>query len=278
MPTETTISADARIRFGQYVRDLWNYRDLFRALVERDLKVRYKQTVLGIIWVILVPLSLAGVFSVIFTRVVTIDTQRLPPLLFFLAGSIPWMCFANGLSQSANSMESNAGLLSKIYFPRLIIPGAMILGTVVDFVIGWVFFNIMAAIWGHWTWLFIPFTAILLVIQLATAMGIGLIFAILNAQYRDIRYAVPFLIQLGMWISPVVWPAKRLLATRLGSDLVFFLYLNPMAGVIESYRALLIGDYLPYRLLASNFIAAFLLLVGGIVFFKKREQKIIDLL
>lgn len=297
---ETIIAADTRMRFTQYLRDLWSYRDLFRALVERDIKVRYKQTVFGVLWVIIPPLFLSGIFTVIFVRVVQMPTQNLPAPLFFLAGLIPWTCFSNGLAQSAGSMESGSGLISKVYFPRLIVPGAMILGTVVDFSIGWLFFNLVAMFWtcfpgvieflnriggvettlkAYWTWKFIPFTIILLGLQLSTAMGIGVVLAALNAQYRDIRYVTPMLIQFGFWMTPVVWPVQRFLETRYGGSMSIFLYLNPMAGVIETYRSLLSESaYIPYKILAANFAVATLLLWGGIWFFRRRENRLVDIL
>lgn len=299
MKTETIISADRTTRFWQYLRDLWEYRDLFRAFVERDIRVRYKQTVLGVIWVILTPLLFSGIFSIMFARIIKLPDQGLPLPLYFLAAMIPWICFSNGLSQAAGSMESSSALISKVYFPRLLVPAAMIAGTVVDFLIGWLFFNIVAICWTYfpsifsfsstnvdpdsvmrvyWTWKFIPFTVILLVLQLSTAMGIGVVLAALNAQYRDIRYLTPVLVQVGFWITPIILPAQRFLETRFKESLSFLLYMNPMAGVIESYRALLSGDYIPYRILAWNFLVATVLLVVGIYFFRKREQRLVDIL
>jgi len=278
MLSETVISADSKIRTWQYLRDLWEYRDLFRAFLERDLKVRYKQTVLGVLWVVLQPLTLSLLFIVVFVWVVKMPTYGLPPLPFFLAGLIPWTCFANGLSQAAGSMEGSAGVISKVYFPRMIIPFSMILGTVVDFVIGWILFNGIAMAYGCWTWLFFPFTVILLGLQVGAAMGIGLVLAALNAQYRDIRYVTPFLLTTGMWVTPVIWPSQRLIESQYGSLLAWFLYFNPMAGVIESYRALLAGNYIPYRLVAANLLVAGILFLAGVSFFRRREEKLVDLL
>jgi lipopolysaccharide transport system permease protein len=215
---------------------------------------------------------------VIFVRVVNMPTQNLPPVLFFLAALIPWNCFANGISQAANSMESSAGLISKVYFPRLIVPASSVLASVFDFAIGWLIFNLVAMGWGCWTWLFIPFTIVLLCLQLSAAMGMGVVLAALNAQYRDIRYVIPWLIQAGMWITPVVWSIDRLRAAQYGKLLELFLYLNPMAGVIECYRALLAKTYLPYRLLAANMVFAGVIFIVGVVFFRKRAQKIVDIL
>jgi lipopolysaccharide transport system permease protein len=280
---ETVISIDRKVRINQYLKDLWNYRDLFRALIERDIKTRYKQTVFGVLWVIVPPLINSGVFYIIFVRVVEMPTQDLPPLLFFLSALIPWNCFSNGISQAANSLAGSAGLITKVYFPRIIVPVATVLSTVFDFLIGWLFFNGVAIYYGCWTWLFIPFTVVLLILQVITSIGIGVVLAALNAQYRDIRYVLPWLIQLGMWITPVVWPMKRLLATRFGNELEMFLYFNPMVGVIEAYRALLVsGAYFPYKLLYKllicNLIVGLILFFVGVFIFRRREQRIVDLL
>lgn len=278
-PSETLVSADARVRFLQYLRDLWQYRDLFRALIERDVKVRYKQTALGVTWVILQPLVMAGAFSIIFGRVVHMPSAGLPYSIFYLAALIPWTCFSNGLSQAAGSMEGSAGLISKVYFPRLIIPTAMVLGTVVDFAIGWILFNGLAMYRGFWTWWFLPFTPLLLALQLGAAMGVGLVLASLNAQYRDIRYVTPFLIQIGMLCTPIIYPLERLLATRFTNALGILINLNPMAGVIETYRALCFSaSYVPWKLLAWNCVTTAVLLAFGIWFFRRREQAIVDLL
>jgi lipopolysaccharide transport system permease protein len=274
----TTISAHSRVRFLQYLRDLWNYRDLFLALVERDVKVRYKQTALGVAWVVIQPLFVAGAFSIIFGRVVQMPSSGLPYSIFYLAALIPWTCFSNGLSQAAGSMEGGAGLISKVYFPRIIIPAAMVLGTVVDFSIGWIMFNGLAIYRGFWSWWFIPFTPLLLALQLGAAMGIGLVLAALNAQYRDVRYVTPFLIQVGMLTTPIIYPLERLLATRYTHLLHFAVHLNPMAGVIETYRALCAGNYVPWFLLTFNFATAAAFLAFGIWFFRRREQRIVDLL
>ncbi|MCC7518159.1 MAG: ABC transporter permease [Verrucomicrobiae bacterium] len=277
--SETVVSADVRVRFLQYLRDLWHYRDLFRALIERDVKVRYKQTALGVMWVILQPLFMAGAFSLIFGRVVQMPSAGLPYSIFYLAALIPWTCFSNGLSQAAGSMEGSAGLISKVYFPRLIVPSAMVLGTVVDFAIGWLLFNGLAIYRGFWTWWFIPFTPVLLVLQLFAAMGIGLVLAALNAQYRDVRYVTPFLLQAGMLCTPVIYPLERLLSTRFTEQLGVLIYLNPMAGVIETYRALCFSaSYVPWKLLAGNSVTTAALLAFGIWFFRRREQAIVDLL
>lgn len=279
MLSETVISSDRSVAFRQYLRDIWSYRDLLRAFIVRDLKVRYKQTVLGAVWVIIGPLLTAGIFSVIFSKVDKFSSPGLPYFISTWAGLIPWMCFSNALSQASGSLESSAGLIKKVYFPRLLAPGAMVLGTIVDFAIGWIVFNLAAAFFGFWTWWFIPFTFVLLVLQQSAAMGIGLVLGILNAQYRDVRYIVPFLLSLMMYATPVFYPLSLARNSHfLGNWAEILVSINPMVGVIETYRALLSGNYIPYKILGWNFLVAFGVLVFGVYIFKKREHRIVDIL
>jgi lipopolysaccharide transport system permease protein len=271
----TEIHAHSRESLRHLLQDLWAYRDLFITFVERDLKVRYKQTFLGVTWVLLYPLLFSGIFAIIFGHVAKMpkNDPRIPYWIFYFAALVPWQCFANGLSQAASSLEGNSGLISKIYFPRIIVPASVLLGTVVDFAIGWIVFNVAAAYFGLWTWKFILFTPILLLLQLLTALGAGLILSVLNAQYRDVRYVVPFLIQLAMFLTPVIYPVSR-----LPEWLMWGVWINPMAGIIETYRALLSGDYIPYEILALNGCVTVGLFMSGIWIFQRRTQRIIDIL
>jgi lipopolysaccharide transport system permease protein len=279
MLIETVISADRKSSFKQYFKDIWNYRDLLVAFVVRDIKVRYKQTVLGVVWVLIQPLLTAGIFSVIFGTVAKIPSQGLPYPIFYLAALIPWTCFTNAISQASGSLEGSANLIKKVYFPRLIIPGGVVLGTIIDFFIGWTMFNLVAFYFGYWTWLFIPFTFILLLLQQSTALGIGLILGIFNAQYRDVRYVIPFLLNVMMLTSPIIYPIELIRGSHmLGNWAELVISINPMAGVVETYRALLSKDYIPYKLLISNFLVAFLLFGFGVWIFRKREDQIMDLL
>lgn len=283
----TEIDANSRDRLRQLAKDLWRYRELLLTFVERDLKVRYKQTLIGVAWVILQPLVNSLIFVIVLSRMAKMPTQDLPPLLFFMAAFVPWTCFANGVAQAAASLENNANLIGKVYFPRLIVPGAAVLATLADFLISWTLFILVVAAWktlpGHlagnpWTWRLLPFTLLLLFIQIVAAFGIGTALAVLNAQYRDIRYALPFLLQTAMWLSPVAWPAQRLVESRLGPVGLFAVYANPMAGVIETYRALLAGTSPPYGLLGIHTAIAIGLCLFGVMFFNKRIYRIVDIL
>jgi lipopolysaccharide transport system permease protein len=269
----TVISADRQERLRQFLKDLWDYRELFWTFVERDIKVRYKQTALGVLWVVLQPLFVAGAFSVIFGKIARMPTDGLPYALFYLSALVAWNTFATSLSQCALSMETNAGLISKVYFPRIIAPGAIVLGSLLDFAIGWALLNIVAAGLGYWHWQLVALTPLLLLIQAATALGIGAALAALNAQYRDVKHAISFLIQLFMLATPVIYPASRLPAVAQQ-----WLFLNPMAGVVTTYRACVQGTPLNWPLIILSLLTSVVYLSVGFWFFRKLEARLADIL
>lgn len=270
---ETVISSRPGLNLAQLLRDLVEYRDLFTAFLRRDIKVRYRQTLLGVIWVILQPVLTGGVFAAVFRFAGAFgeeDASRL--FLYFLAGLVPWMAFASAVQHAAMSLETNAALVGKVYFPRILIPGAFVTGSLVDFgvtfgvlvIAAWAtgYLNISMAVW------LVP----LLAIQLLAAFGLGAFFAILNAQYRDVKYAVPFLLMLGLFLTVLLpadaWPEgiRTLLA------------LNPMLGVAETWRAAVLGGAVDWSLLATSGAMAVALAVGGMLFFRWREARLVDLL
>jgi len=267
------ISADQRIRFSQFFNELILYRDLFIAFVERDLKVRYKQTMLGVIWVLLQPLVTAGAFSLIFGKLSRMPSENLPYLVFYILALVPWSTFAAGLSAAANSMESSANLISKVYFPRIVIPSAYVAGTLVDYLIGFALANAVLASHGLWTPWFVLAALVLLPVQIVFTIGLGVFLAALNAQYRDVKYTIPFMIQIGMLATPVIYPLDQ-----LPGWLQHLMILNPMAGIIESYRGVLNGNIPPLTLLAGNALVTLITLIAGVLFFKRREEKLVDIL
>ena len=273
MPPSTIISADRHERIRQFLRDLWDYRELFWSFVERDVRVRYKQTALGVIWVILQPLFMMGAFSIIFGKIAKMPTDGLPLPLFYLAALVPWNTFAAALSQSALSMEANAQLISKVYFPRVVVPGGIICGTFVDFAVGWILLNGVAIWLGYWHWQLIALTPLLLFMQGSTAFGIGLVLAALNAQYRDVKHAIGFVVQVFMLATPVIYPASKLPAS-----IQSFLFLNPMAIVVSSYRGILSGTPLHWISMTTALLTSVFYLVAGLWFFRKREGKLADIL
>lgn len=270
---ETFISSDLRVRFMQSLRDLWVYRDLFTAFVVRDVKVRYKQTALGVIWVLLQPLMGGVIFAVLFR---SLGAKQGPnwysDLLFYMAGLVPWTSFSTAVQNAATSMETNANMISKIYFPRMVIPGAYVCGSMLDFIIAFVVVLIMGAFGHGLSPMLAALVLPLVLIQMAAAMGIGLLFGALNAQYHDVKYVVPFVLQMGLFVtipqSIVNWPAAA----------QPILSLNPMAGVVETYRALIVGSPVNYPLLGEAALISFALLIVGIWFFRSRESKLVDIL
>lgn len=272
MNTITRISADRHERLRQFLADLWDYRELFWTFVERDIRVRYKQTALGVIWVVLQPLLMTAVFTLIFGRLAGMPSEKLPYAVFALAGLVPWNFFNNALTRGGVSLVSNAQLISKVYFPRLIVPVASVMGGLLDllvvfvFLVGLMFFyNLvptMALIW-------LPF---FLLVAIATALGISFWLSALNVRYRDVNYLIPFIAQFWMFATPVVYPAS-LIPERWR-----VLYgLNPMVGVVEGFRWALFGTGQPPGLmLAVSIGVVAILFVTGVLVFRKMERSFAD--
>jgi lipopolysaccharide transport system permease protein len=259
----------------QYWQDLWRYRELFYFLAWRDILVRYKQTAIGIVWALIRPFLTMVVFTVIFGRIANLPSEGAPyPILVFSA-MLPWQFFANSLSECSNSLIGNANLISKVYFPRLIVPTSAVVVSFVDFMIsGMILLALMA--WYN----FVPSWRILTLplfigIAFAASIGAGLWLASLNVQYRDFRFIVPFIVQFGLYISPVGFSSSI-----VPQEWRFFYSLNPIVGVIDGFRwAILGGDshlYLPGFLLSLGLVA--LLLISGIWYFRKMERKFADVI
>jgi lipopolysaccharide transport system permease protein len=255
------------------LRELWQYRELLYFLTWRDIKVRYKQTALGAAWAIIQPLSTMVVFSLFFGRLAKIPSDGVPYPLFSFAGLVPWTFFANGLTQSANSVVLSQNLITKIYFPRLAVPIATVLSGAVDFVLAFVILLALMMFYGtpltpHALWV-IPLSLLALV----TSVGVGFWLAALNVQYRDVRYAVPFLVQLWLFATPIVYPSS-LLAEPWRTVYA----LNPMVGVVEGFRWALLGTATaPGAMLFVSSVAALVVAVGGALYFRRMEQTFADI-
>ncbi|MEA5581123.1 ABC transporter permease [Nodularia harveyana UHCC-0300] len=259
----------------QYWQDLWRYRELFYFLAWRDILVRYKQTAIGIVWALIRPFLTMIVFTIIFGRIANLPSEGAPyPILVFSA-MLPWQFFANSLSECSNSLIANANLLSKVYFPRLIVPTSAVVVSFVDFMIsGIILLGLMA--WYN----FVPTWRILTLplfigIAFAASIGAGLWLASLNVQYRDFRFIVPFIVQFGLYISPVGFSS-----TVVPEEWRFIYSLNPIVGVIDGFRWAILGGesqlYLPGFLLSLGLVA--LLLISGIWYFRKMERKFADVI
>src|ERR1700733_1548198 len=252
-----------------YWRDLWRYRELFRVLAWRDLSVRYKQTVIGVAWALIRPFLTMVVFAVIFGRVAKLPSDGTSPYpLMVFAGMLPWTFFATGLSEASNSLINNANLISKVYFPRLIVPTATVVVAFVDFLISFVILILLMA-WYRYPpgWELLALPAFILLAFLAS-MGPALWITALNVKYRDFRYVIPFIVQFGFYVSPVGF------SSSVVPDQWRLLYsLNPIVGVIDGFRWCILGGqsqlYLP-GLTASICVAAFFMWFG-ISRFRKTE-------
>jgi lipopolysaccharide transport system permease protein len=272
---QTELVIEAGRTEGQYWKDIWHYRELFYFLAWRDILVRYKQTVIGIAWSLIRPLLTMVAFTVIFGKLARLPSEGVPyPILVFVA-LLPWQFFANSFSESSNSLISNANLLSKVYFPRIILPVSTVIVSLADFFISFIFLAALM-VWYQflpdWRVITLPF---FLILALLASFGFGLWIAALNVKYRDFRYVVPFFIQFGLYVSPVgfsssIIPGKwRLLYS-----------INPMVGVIDGFRWALLGQniqlYWPGFLLSIGL--TFLIFLSGLRYFRKTERTFADVI
>jgi lipopolysaccharide transport system permease protein len=255
-------------------RELWEYRELLYFLTWRDIKVRYKQTLLGIAWVIIQPFFTMVVFSLFFGRLAKVPSDGIPYPIFSFAALVPWTFFANGLSQSSNSLVSSTNLITKVYFPRLIMPIASVLGGLVDFVLAFVVLLGIMLYYGILPSLHVLWLPLFVLLALVTSLGVGLWLSTLNVKYRDVRHVIPFLTQLWLFATPIAYPSSLL------SEPWRTLYgLNPMAGVVEGFRWALLGtDTAPGPILIVSTLAAVGLLVGGVFYLRRMEETFADVI
>jgi lipopolysaccharide transport system permease protein len=257
------------INFGE----LWRYRELLYFLVWRDIKVRYKQTALGAAWAILQPFVAMVVFSLFFGRLAGMPSDGVPYPLFSFAALVPWTFFAYALTQSSESLVTNQQILKKVYFPRLAIPIAAVLAGVTDFALAFLVLIGMMLYFGVTPTVTILWIIPLLLLGLVTSLGVGLWFCALNVRYRDVRYVIPFLTQLWLFATPIVYPSSLLEGhwkTLYG--------LNPMAGVVEGFRWALLGtETAPGPMIVVSAGMACAILVGGALYFRKMEESFADL-
>ncbi len=252
--------------------ELWHYRELLYFLVWRDLKVRYKQTALGVAWAVLQPLLTALVFSIFFGRLAKVPSDGIPYPLFSFTALVPWMFFANALTQSSNSLVGSANLLTKVYFPRLLIPVGSVVTGLVDFALSFVVLLVMMAKYRVVPTAAVWYIPLFVLLALITALGIGFWLSALNVKYRDVRHTVPFLVQFWMFATPVAYPSSLL------PEPWHSVYgLNPMAGVVEGLRwAMLGGTSHPGTLFALSCVAAVVLFVSGAYYFRSVEKSFAD--
>jgi lipopolysaccharide transport system permease protein len=267
-----TIIRPSRGWISLNLRDLWEYRELLYFLTWRDVKVRYKQTVLGAAWAIIQPFFTMVVFSLFFGKLAKMPSDNIPYPIFSYAALVPWTFFANGLSQSSSSLVASANLIKKVYFPRLVVPISSVISGAVDFVLAFAVLLGMMLYFGTvptWNVLWLP---LLLLLALVTSLGVGLWLTAMNVQFRDVRYAVPFLVQAWMFATPIAYPSSLLdepWRTLYG--------INPMAGVVEGFRWALLGtETAPGPIIIVSALVAVVLLVSGAFYFRRMEKTFAD--
>jgi lipopolysaccharide transport system permease protein len=254
------------------LRELWEYRELLYFLIWRDIKVRYKQTVLGAAWAIIQPFFTMVVFSVFFGRLAKVPSDGIPYPIFSYAALVPWTFFANGLTQASNSLVGNARLITKIYFPRLTIPIAAVVSGLVDLALAFLVLLGMMFVYRIVPTVYVLWLPLLLLLALVTSLGVGLWLSAMNVQFRDVHYTVPFITQFWLFATPIAYPSSLLSEPwRTLSGL------NPMVGVVEGFRWALLGSTTaPGPIIMLSSLVALVLLVSGAFYFRRMEKTFAD--
>ena len=254
------------------LRELWVYRELLYFLAWRDIKVRYRQTMLGFAWAIIQPLFMMIVFSLFFGKLAGVPSEGIPYPLFSYAAVLPWTLFAEGLTRSSNSLVQESNLLQKVYFPRLIMPLSGILSPLVDFAIAFLVLFGLMFYFGYYPGITMLWLPLFLLLELMLALGVGLWLSATNVEYRDVRYVIPFLIQIWLFASPVVY-STTFVPERFQTA---YGIINPMAGVIEGFRWAILGTEPPSYLLAGSAAIIVVILISGTFYFRRREKTFAD--
>jgi len=256
------------------LRDLWEYRELLYFLSWRDIKVRYKQTLLGAAWAVIQPFFTMVVFSLFFGKLAGVPSDGIPYPIFAYAALVPWHFFANGINQSANSLVGNANLIRKVYFPRLVVPISSVISGVVDFILAFAVLLGMMLFYDIYPTSNIIWLPFLMLLAFITSLGVGLWLSALNVQFRDVFYVVPFLIHFWLFATPIAYPSSLLSEpwrTLFG--------INPMVGVVEGFRWALLGtDTTPGPIIIVSTLVALMLLVSGVFFFRRMEKTFADVI
>lgn len=271
---ETVRLQATRGLFGRMIapRELWRYRDLALQIAARDITVKYRQTALGVAWAILQPLGFMAVFTVFFGNLAGISSEGIPYPLFSLAALVPWTFFASSLLLGSDSLVTNSALISKIYFPRIFIPAGVVAAGLVDLAISTVVLFVVVLVWGSTPSLGVLLLPAFAAIAVATALGVGSALSAVNVRYRDVRYVVPFAVQLWLFATPVAYPI-----TLLAEPWRTLSAINPMVGVVEGFRWAVLGEAsAPWALIGISAASAAILLVGGLAYFHRVERDFAD--
>ncbi len=255
------------------LKDIWAYRELLFFLTWRDVKVRYKQTALGAAWAILQPLFMMIIFTIFFGRLAGVASSGIPYPLFALAGLVPWTFFANAITASGNSLVGSANLITKVYFPRLIVPAAAMLAGLVDFLLAFMLLVLLMVYYRVTPTVQILFLPVLILLTALFSLGVGTWMSALNVKYRDVRFALPFLIQLWLFVSSVILPS-----TSVPQKWRWLLMLNPMSGIIEGYRAALFGLPFDWTALGIASVLTIVVLLYAIYAFGRVERSFADII
>lgn len=253
--------------------DLWRYRELFYFLAWRDVKVRYKQTALGVAWAVLQPLLTMVVFTVLFGRLGNLPNDGIPYPVFYFGALLPWSYFSSTLVNSGNSLVVNANLLTKVYFPRVILPSSAAVSGLVDFAVGFVLLLVIMGYYGIAPGSGLLLWPLLITLLCAFTLGVSLILAALNVKYRDVKYTLPFLVQLWLFATPVIYPTSM-----IPERYRVILALNPLTGIIDAFRASLVPVRpIDWSLLWMSALITLTVLAAGIVYFKRTERAFADI-
>ncbi|GMQ81793.1 MAG: ABC transporter permease [Rhodothermia bacterium] len=271
-PEVTLITADRR-KWWLDLRELYHYRELLFVLTARDLKVRYKQTALGVIWAVLQPLANMLLFTLIFGRLAKLPSDGFPYPIFVFAGLLPWTFFANSISASAESIVGASTLITRVYFPRLIIPLASVCTALVDFAIAFFILLILMLFYGVGWSLNLLLAPVLIIALGFTALGVGTMLAALNVSYRDFRYLVPFGVQFWMFASPVVYPSSM-----IPEKWRWLYHINPVAGIIDGFRAVFLGSPLDWTTVSTSMLASVVIFLIGVMMFDRAERRFADVI
>lgn len=256
------------------LRELWEFRELLYFFAWRDIKVRYKQTVMGVLWAIIQPFLTMVIFSLFFGRLASVPSDGLPYPVFSYAALVPWTFFANALAQASNSLVINANMIKKIYFPRLALPIASVFAGVIDFLLAFVVLLGIMLYYGLVPTINIIWLPLFLLLALITSLGVSLWLAAMNVQFRDVHYTIPFLTQAWLFVTPIAYPSSLLpepWRTLYG--------INPMAGVVEGFRWALLGTgTAPGKMIIVSVLVALTLFISGAFYFRRMEQSFADVL
>jgi len=274
LPTEPLVVIQPSKKWNLLsLKDIWAYRELLFFLTWRDVKVRYKQTALGAAWAILQPLFMMVIFTIFFGRLAGVGSSGIPYPLFALAGLVPWTFFANAITASGNSLVGSAHLITKVYFPRLIVPAAAMLAGLVDFLLAFLLLCLLMLYYRVTLTVQILFLPVLVLMTALFSLGIGTWMSALNVKYRDVRFALPFVIQLWLFVSSVILPSSS-----IPPKYRWLLNLNPMSGIIEGYRSALFGLPFDWPALGIAAVLTLLVLVYAIYAFSRVERSFADII